>query len=329
MHRRHFVITGAAGAVSCGPSRNAGKRLRISMAKAGLLYLPVYLAQSLHLFEEEGLEPEFFETTSGSKAMEALVGRSSDQMLSGHSQVLQVAAEGRAIRTFISLTSTKGGILVASPKARRPLRGIGDLKGAMLGVTSPGSSSHLDLNFVLAQAGIAPSEVSIAGTGVLAPGLAALEQGRVDASFLYANSATLFLRKYPSATILADLRSPGGLKQATGSERCAGVCVAAHEDWLRRNGEVARACARALKHAMEWCAGRPGEEIRSRIRPEYLLEDEQADLEAIGYEVDTLTPDGVTTAAMVEVTQRMLAASVPKAGTVDITKTFTNEFVSG
>ncbi len=295
MNRRHFGYALTAALAGCGRGGQA-RPLRLAMSRAGILYLPVYLAQSLGYFRENGVEVEFHETTGGSKAMEALIGGSADAMISGHSQVLQVNAKGRTVKTFVCFGRGLPVALVSAPGS--PRKSIADLKGAKLGVSSPGSSSHLDLIFILSRENVRPEEVTIVGIGTLSTAVAALERGRVEAGMMFSNALTGFLRRNPSARILADLRTPEGLRKMTGADAHAGISAASTEKWLRENAESAKAICRALKRAMQWVANHRPEESWARLPAEYRSQDMEADLEAIRYEMLDLNLDGATTLEM-------------------------------
>ncbi|MES8287119.1 ABC transporter substrate-binding protein, partial [Cutibacterium acnes] len=60
-------------------------------------------------------------------------------------------------------------------------QGIAELKGKKIGVTAPGSSTHIMLNFVLAKAGLKPSDVSVIGVGASNGAVAAMRSGQIDA----------------------------------------------------------------------------------------------------------------------------------------------------
>jgi NitT/TauT family transport system substrate-binding protein len=325
MNRRYFGLGVAAALAGCGGGEKQDSPVRIAMARAGILYLPVYLAQSLGYFREEGAAVEFYETAGGSKAMEALVGGNADAMISGHNQVLQVAVQERPVKTFFCLGKTIAVALVLAAGARQ--KNISDLKGAPLGVTSPGSGSHLDLNFLLSLENVRPQEVVIVGIGALAAAVSALERGRVQAAMMYSNALTSYVARNPTARILADLRTPEGFKKVTGADRCAGIVIASTDGWLQENATAARAIGRALRRAMQWLLEHSPAEARGRLPAEYHSQDAAADLEAIGHQTADLNPDGVTTVEMVKVTQRMLAVSIPEVASLEAAKTFTNEFL--
>ena len=55
-----------------------------------------------------------------------------------------------------------------------------DLKGMKIGVTAPGSSTNMVVNYVLAQGGLKPTDVAIIGVGQGAPSSPRCDQGKVD-----------------------------------------------------------------------------------------------------------------------------------------------------
>ena len=56
-----------------------------------------------------------------------------------------------------------------------------DLKGKKIGVTAPGSSTNVMVNFFLAKAGLKPTDVSIIGVGATQGAVAAMRSGQIDA----------------------------------------------------------------------------------------------------------------------------------------------------
>jgi NitT/TauT family transport system substrate-binding protein len=56
-----------------------------------------------------------------------------------------------------------------------------DLKGKRIGVTAPGSSTNMLLDFFLAKHGLKNSDVSIIGVGAGAGAVSALRSGQIDA----------------------------------------------------------------------------------------------------------------------------------------------------
>lgn len=137
--------------------------------------------------------------------------------------------------------------------------------------------------------------------------MTALERGRVDAAMLYSNGLSSYLRRNPSAVLLADMRTPEGFRKVTGAADHAGVAVA----------------------VMQWITGHRPEESLERLPVECRSQDAAADLDAIRDATADLNPAGIITLEMAKVTQRMLAVSIPEVASLDAARTFTNEFVPG
>ena len=52
-------------------------------------------------------------------------------------------------------------VLGVNPKTMPDFKTVADLKGKKIGVTAPGSSTNVMANFVLAKAGLKPTDVSL------------------------------------------------------------------------------------------------------------------------------------------------------------------------
>jgi ABC-type nitrate/sulfonate/bicarbonate transport system substrate-binding protein len=86
----------------CGPKQGGQtKAIRLATTQGGLVSFPVYLAESLGFWRDERLEVTILDLAGGSKAMEALLSGSADVVSGFYEHAIQIAAEGRAIRTFV------------------------------------------------------------------------------------------------------------------------------------------------------------------------------------------------------------------------------------
>src|SRR5207253_263161 len=142
----------------------ARAQIRIAVGgTAQLIYLPATLAQVLGYTADENLDVSLLDFPGGSKALEALLGGSADVVCGFYDHTIQMAAQGRDLKAFVTMLRYPGLVLVsASPKIRR----VEDLAGKTVGVSSPGSSTHLMLNYLLAGHGLQPSSVSVASIGM-------------------------------------------------------------------------------------------------------------------------------------------------------------------
>ena len=138
--------------LSSGCSRPVQPSLRIAVGgQAQMIYWPITLADSLGYYREGGLSVSIQDLQGGSKALEALFGGSTDVVCGFYDHTVQMAAQGRELRAFVSLLRYPGlAVTTTSPDVKT----IADLKGRNVGVSAAGSSTHLFLNFVLAQNGV-------------------------------------------------------------------------------------------------------------------------------------------------------------------------------
>ena len=116
-----------------------------------MVYLPTTLAQELGFYKEEGVEVELQDFEGGAKALQALIGGSADVVSGYYDHTIQMAAERREFVAFVTMLRYPGLVLVSSPQAADRVSSIAALKGRIVGVTSPGSSSHMFLTFLLAK----------------------------------------------------------------------------------------------------------------------------------------------------------------------------------
>ena len=70
-------------------------------------------------------------------------------------------------------------VLGVNPKTMPNFKSVAALKGKKIGVSAPGSSTHAMANFVLAKAGLEPSDVSIIGVGTGSGAVAAMRSGQI------------------------------------------------------------------------------------------------------------------------------------------------------
>ncbi|MBL8221446.1 MAG: ABC transporter substrate-binding protein, partial [Bryobacterales bacterium] len=153
---RSLALLAVLCAVGCSSSKSPTGEVRIAVGgQAQLVYLPTTLAQQLGEYEKQKLRVSLSDFPGGAKALEALIGGSADVVSGFFDHVIQMRAEGRKLRSFVTIQRFPGLALVVSPATKRQIRTIADLKGAIVGVSAPGSSTDLMLKYLLAQNNVA------------------------------------------------------------------------------------------------------------------------------------------------------------------------------
>ncbi len=163
---------------SCRTPPHQSVPVRLAVTRGSLLSLPVYLAESLGFFQQEGLSVTLQETVSAPKSLQSLLGGSTDVVGGGYLQVMRMAAEGRALQAFRVMQRYPGFAVIVSPRASRRIDRIEDLKGANVG-TSPGSDYQALLSYLLVQPGLSP-EMAEAARRVLSATIEGCLLSRLD-----------------------------------------------------------------------------------------------------------------------------------------------------
>jgi sulfonate transport system substrate-binding protein len=299
--------------------------------QAALRFLPVYLARELGLYEQQGLQVEIADLSGSAKAMQALMGGSADVAAGFYDQTIQMAGEGRRVKSFVTLTRYLGFVAVVAPGSKRKILRVEDLKGSVVGVAAPGSSGHLLLNYLLATHNLTPSDTSVYSIGTGGSAVAAMERGTVDAGVIGDLVLEPLLREKRDLTILADTRSDAGLRQTFGVATYPGSVLYSSGEWLDSHREAAGKLARAMKAALRWAGEHPPEQTLEKLKAVYPVEDPSILLGALRTTIAILSPDGVMAPDGPEAVKKVLSVSLEKVrnGSIDTASTYTNEFVNG
>src|SRR3954451_23621270 len=149
--------------------------------KPALYYLPLTIAERKGFFKEQGLDVEISDFAGGAKSLQGLIGGSLDVVTGAYEHTIRMQAKGQDIRAVLELGRFPG-IAVGVAKAKADsYKSPKDLKGMKIGVTAPGSSTNMLVNFLLAKEGLTPQDASFIGVGSAASAVAAIRNGQLDA----------------------------------------------------------------------------------------------------------------------------------------------------
>jgi NitT/TauT family transport system substrate-binding protein len=317
--------------LSCSRERDRGTAVRIAIGgQTQMVYLPTTLAQALGFYKEEGLSVELQSFEGGSKALEALVGGTADVVCGFYDHTIQMAADHRELVAFVTMLRYPGMVLVTSPQAAATTADIKALRGRVAGVTTPGSSSHMFLNFLLVRSQVPVDTVSVTSIGSGATAVAGIESGRIDAAWMADPAFTLVKRRHAEVRVLADLRTEEGTRQAFGVTTYPSAVLYSSGEWLRGNRDVAGRLAHAIVRTLNWMASHSEQEIAQKIPAALKGDDEALYVEALRSSRPMFSTDGMMSGEGAEAVRQVLAVSMPKVreAAIDLSKTYTNDLVA-
>ncbi len=327
-----LVVIPSSACTRTSGGGEAARHVRIAIGGQNQMnYLPTTLAQELGFYREEGIDAELQDFAGGAKALQALVGGSTDVVSGFYDHTIQMAAGGREMVSFVTMLRFPGLVLLTSPQSAGTVKTIEDLKGRIAGVTTAGSSSQMLLTYILQRHGLAPDAVSITAIGNAATAIAAIEHGKVDAGMMADPSFTLVVKRNSGVRVLADLRTAAGVKEAFGTDSYPGAVLYSKGDWIRANRDTAARLARVITRTLAWMQTHTPQEIAEKTPKTFRGEDDRLYVEALKASMPMFSPDGLMTAEGAEVVRTLLAGSMERVrnATIDVSKTYTNEFIHG
>ena len=194
---RRAVLGGLAGSLAAlaAPAR-ANETLRVGKAVAeNFAYVPLDIGIEFGFFDKQGLAIEGLGFTGGARIAQAMTAGAVDISLSAGPD-MQFVAKGAPEIAVASITASPIFMGFCVTK-NSPIRGIQDLRGQRIGITSTGSLTYwLVSELNRAQGWTDPKDCAIQVSigGSTAASLSALKTGQVDASL--SASQTGFLLEY-------------------------------------------------------------------------------------------------------------------------------------
>lgn len=198
------LLAAASPGQTLAERRAVPERLVVGMAADGGGNVGLVTAKELGLFEARGLDVEFTEVSTSTLCLSA--------MISGHVAIcagvggvplVYAVLAGAELAGIAALVDTMTFSFVGSPE----ITTMAQLKGRRVGINRLGGAAEFAIRYVLADAGLAPSDVEIFQAGRQPARLAALEAGSIQATVMSPPAA--FVARELGFTLLVDVASLG------------------------------------------------------------------------------------------------------------------------
>ena len=332
--RREFIVASAAAsaalmfATSARAQAIEQKKVTIAVGGKNLLYyLPLTIAEQLKYFEAEGLDLSIVDFAGGARALQAVVGGSADVVSGAFEHTVNMQIKGQPMRAFVLQGRAPQIVFGVSTKTMAGFRGLADLKGKKIGVTAPGSSTHVLANFVLARAGLKTTDVSIIGVGTAQGAVAAMRSGQIDA-ISNLDPVITILSRGGDIKIVSDTRDVAESDRVFGGPMPA-ACLYAPVPFVEKNPGTVQALTNAIVRANKWIQQAGPSEIIKAVPENYLLGDRAIYIDAYLKAKGALSPDGMIPDAGPQTALRALVAADEKlvGSKVDFKAVYTNDFV--
>jgi NitT/TauT family transport system substrate-binding protein len=331
MRRRELLAAGlAATTLPLLARAQPLEKSKVTIAVGGknlFYYLPLTIAEQLGYFKAEGLDVTIVDFAGGARALQAVVGGSADVVSGAFEHTVNMQFKGQPMRAFVLQGMAPQIVLGINPKTMPNFQGIAELKGKKIGVTAPGSSTHIMLNFVLAKAGLKPSDVSVIGVGASNGAVAAMRSGQIDAISNLDPVITL-LQRSGDLRVIVDTRKPAEAERVFGGPMPAG-CLYAPQAFIDKHPHTVQALTNAMVRANRWIQQAGPSDVIKVVPESYLLGDRAVYIDGFLAAKPALSPDGMIPPKGPETAFRALASVDDKlaAAKLDLNAVYTNDFV--
>jgi NitT/TauT family transport system substrate-binding protein len=320
----------AAFAASVAFAQGVPEKPRVHIAvggKAAFYYLPLTIAEQLGYFKAEGLEVQISDFAGGSQALRAVVGGSADVVSGAYEHTFNLQSKNQIFQAFVQQGRAPMIVIGVAGLNAKTYKSAKDLKGMKIGVSAPGSSTNMVVNFFIAKEGLRPSDVSIIGVGTGSGAVAATKSGQIDA-ISNLDPVMTKLEQDGDIRVIVDTRTLKGAEQLFGGPMPAG-CLYAPIEFVRKNPNTVQALTNAMVRADKWIQRASPQDILKTVPEAYLLGDRALYLFSFSKVREALSPDGYISDAGAKTALRVIKDFNPdiKPEAIKIELTYTNDFV--
>ncbi|WP_088342704.1 MULTISPECIES: ABC transporter substrate-binding protein [Rhodomicrobium] len=292
-----------------------------------LYYLPLTLAERLGYFKEQGLTVEINDFGGGAKSLQALIGGSVDAVTGAYEHTIRMQAKRQDIRAVIELGRYPGVVLAVRKEKAAAFKSPADLKGMKIGVTAPGSSTHLLVTYLMVKAGLTPDDASFIGVGGGASAVAAMQKGEIDA-LSHLDPVISKLESMDAIKVVVDTRTTDGTVAVFGGTNPAAVLYF-KKDFIDANPKTVQALTNAFGKTLKWLKDATPEQIADTVPEEFWLGDKALYISAIKATRETYSLTGVITPEGMKNALDLVVKTDPEfnAAAIDLTKTVDDRFL--
>ncbi len=322
----------AAGNGSPASGSSAGGQLtKLKIMVGGIskqIYLPNELTQKLGYFKDEGLDVTLIDEASGQSSEQQVLTGNVQAGSGSYNHTIELQAAGKAMETVVQLQTAPGEALMVSSKQADKIKSASDLTGANMGVTELGSGTQTLSTAILGQVGIGADKVHFIPVGAGATFLAAMQQGRIAAGMTTEPTISNVIRS-GAGKVLVDLRTPESTKAALGGEYPF-ISLFMNNAYVDSHKDVVQHIVNAYVKTLKWMSTHTAAQIADMVPADYYAGDKAAYIAALEGQKNSFTTDGLLPEEGAKTVLSIETKYVPsmKGKTVDLSKTFTNEFAT-
>jgi len=343
MRRTTFLAAGLAVLALAGATACRGTSPAKSGAEAPLpavkimvggidkvIYLPAKLTEQLGYFKAEGIDVQLLTEPAGVQAENSLIAGDVQGVVGFYDHAIDLQTKGKCVESVVQFADVPGEVEVVATGKADQIKSPADFKGRKLGVTSPGSSTDFLTQYLATKAGLKKGDYTTVKAGAGQTFIAALDNGGIDAGMTTDPTAAQLLTT-GKAKVLLDMRTEDGTRAALGGLYPASSLYM-DCGWVAEHKTAVQKLANALVKTLRWVKGHSAAEVAAKMPAEYAAGGADLYVKSINDSIGMFNGDGRMKDEGAKNVLEVLALFSPsvqgKKDSVDITKTYTTEFVT-
>ena len=312
---------------STAPSA-AGSTAKVSIMVGGLskqIYLASKLSEALGNFTAQGLEVTLIDEPSGTDTETEIIAGHADIGSGSYDHTLDLQSKGKIITTILNQLQTPGEFVMVSTAKADTIKSPADFKGHSLGVTSIGSGTHTLMRAMVVKAGLKVEDSTYVKAGAGDTFIAAMKQGQIDAG-ITTQPTRLQVEKQGVGKLLVDLSKPDTTEAALGGPYPF-ISLWAKAEYIAANKDTVQKVVNAYVATLKWIQTHTAADIADKLPADYYAGDKAGYVQALTDSMGMFNPDGKMSQAALDSVLKINKAFKTGLDTIDLTKTYTSEFV--
>ncbi len=324
---RFLAMIAAAAALVATPAAFAADKITLIVGGyEKMIYLPAKLAERLGYFKAEGLDVELLNEGAGVDAENEMLAGAVEGVVGFYDHCVDLQTKGKTIESVVQFSHAPGEVELVSNKHPN-VKSMADLKGKNLGVTGLGSSTNFLTQYLMVKDGVPLGQFTSLPVGAGTTFIAAMQQDKIQAGMTTEPTISRLL-KTNQARVLVDLRTLEKTKEALGGTYPA-ASLYMSTAWVEKNRDKVQKLANAFVRTLRYINTHSAAEIADKMPADFYVGDKEGYVKALADGKGMFTADGVMPAGGPETVLKVLGSFSPnvKGKTVDLSKTYTTEFV--
>jgi NitT/TauT family transport system substrate-binding protein len=327
MNFKSLALTGVAlGVLVASPALAADKITIMVGGQEKQIYLPAKLAENLGYFKDEGLDVEILSEPSGVNAEDEMLAGAVQAVVGFYDHCIDLQAKGKFVESVVQFSQAPGEVELVSSK-HPEIKSPADFKGKSLGVTGLGSSTNFLTEYLAVKNGLKLGDFTTVPVGAGDTFISALQTDNIQAGMTTEPTVSRLLST-GEAKVLIDMRSNEATKAALGGPYPA-ASLYMETAYVEKHKETVQKLANAFVKTLKYIDTHSAAEIADKMPKAYYAGNKDSYVAALADGKQMFTKDGVMPEGGPETVLTVLSGFSKnlKGKTVDLSKTYTTEFV--